>query len=193
MKTNRLSKLTIVTAAALMSTASVAAASTIERRVATEPMTSTSSDLTHVRVVGAARLQFVDPRDDVRFAIDAHGLVDPDSPAPSSVRAWGTARIYHHVAGPGVTWWAKGKVQCLSVGGRSATASMIVKTASPELREAGWIGKRVGFSIDAGGPGRSARVGWTGPMAPRKLPACLAPAPVMAALSGGFHVGDGRR
>lgn len=190
MRTNRLTKLTIATVAVLMSTASVAvAASSAGRKVSNGPEPETTSHLKHARVVGAARVEFVDPRDDVRFGVDAHGLFDPASPSSTSVRAWGTARIHHHVAELDVTWWAKGKVDCLSVGGRSATGSMIVKSASPELTGAGWIGKRIGFSVYAGGPTERARIGWTGPIAPEDLPTCLAPAPSMAALSGGFHVG----
>jgi hypothetical protein len=194
MRTNRLTKLTIVTAAVLMSTASVAvAASSAGRKAPSGPEPEATSHLEHARVSGAAHLDFVDPRDDVRFRVDAHGLFDPASPSPASVRAWGTARIHHHVAELDVTWWAKGRIDCLSVGGRSATGSMIVKTASPELQEAGWIGQRIGFSVDAGGLTERARVGWTGPIAPEDLPPCLAPAPTMAALAGGFYVGEGRR
>jgi hypothetical protein len=190
MRTNRMTKLTIVTAAVLMSSASVAvAASSAERRAPNRPEPESTSHLEHARVSGAARVEFVDPRDDVRFGVDAHGLFDPAAPSSTSVRAWGTARIHHHVAELDVTWWARGRVDCLSIGGRSATGSMIVRTASPELTEAGWIGKRIGFSVYAGSVTERARVGWTGPVAPEDLPTCLAPAPSMAALSGGFHVG----
>ncbi|WHT22904.1 hypothetical protein N8J89_18090 [Crossiella sp. CA-258035] len=152
------------------------------------PAQATPADpgLTHASVTGAARLDYITREDDVRFIVDAHALRKPGMRDP--VRSWGTARITHYFAANKVQLWATGPVDCVTAGGRSATVSIIVTDTAPEIAD--WRGKRMGFSLHSGGPGEAARVGTTGPVDADKLPKCVAPAPELAVLTGGYRVRD---
>lgn len=146
------------------------------------------TDRTRLDVTGTARLDYVTAADDVRLTVDAHAVLDPSTGSPFPERSWGTARISHWFASEQVQLWAEGTVECVTVGGRTATVSMIVEDTAPE--NADWRGKRIGFSLYAGGRGEPARAGSSGPVAADQLPECMAPAASMAARSGGFRVSE---
>ncbi|MFE0025340.1 hypothetical protein [Amycolatopsis sp. NPDC059021] len=121
-------------------------------------------------LVGSVKLARADG-DDVRFAIDAHGL-GPD--------ARGTFRVSHR-SGAASGWFA-GKVDCLVVGGPVAVLTGVVTdTNLPELK-----GLRRGITVYDNG--KHDRLGYSWVIEDGKsVPKCLSSAPFERVESGDFE------
>jgi len=144
--------------------------------------------------------------DDVRsFAFDAHAAPYtrplPGIPTGLPTDARGTVRVSHYSAEEDITYTAKGRVDCLVTGVRTATLTAVITEVSPGGPPI--LGNRVGFSVYDGGKdkGRSKdRVGfsWNGVNLLPKGPAipaeeapvgtCMAPAPYAPVTKGGYAV-----
>ncbi|WP_235488196.1 hypothetical protein [Streptomyces roseoverticillatus] len=150
------------------------------------------------RVSGQGRLFFAyTPDDDIRFSVEATAapFSRPLDQLPKGMPtdARGTVTIYHWKAGNNDTRRGEAAVDCLVTAGDTATLSAVV-TKSVDPRE---IGKRMGFSVKTGGPGKG-RFGfdWAvsnvdvvdGKTVAPRVGTCMAPAPFAPVVKGGFSV-----
>ncbi|WP_372351882.1 hypothetical protein [Streptomyces sp. KL116D] len=87
--------------------------------------------------------------DDITFTFDAH-LAAKDNMRPE--KAFGTFSFSHYVDGGG--GWAKGRIDCLVTGGKTAVMTGIVTDSDTPHK-----GKRVGISVTD--DGRHDRVGYS--------------------------------
>ncbi|GAA3130459.1 hypothetical protein GCM10010466_21400 [Planomonospora alba] len=160
-------------------------------RPATERAEKPEKAVTGV-VKGWGRIDYADPDDDVRFTVDATVTYPPGTIDPFAGEVRGTARVYHHFANAPtpITVWADISVDCVMIGGRSATVTGIVTAAS--AHNANWTGQRVGFSVVDNGAGRFDRIGWSGLRmdGDPELRRCTAPAPFFTVKEGGYTVKD---
>ncbi|WKU48980.1 hypothetical protein Q3V23_35665 [Streptomyces sp. VNUA116] len=149
-------------------------------------------------VSGQGRLFFAyAPDDDIRFSVEATAapFSRPLDQLPKGMPtdARGTVTIYHWKAGNNDTRRGEAAVDCLVTAGDTATLSAVV-TKSADPRE---IGKRMGFSVKTGGPGKG-RFGfdWAvsnvdvvdGKTVAPRVGTCMAPAPFAPIVKGGFSV-----
>ncbi|QNS07381.1 hypothetical protein [Streptomyces xanthii] len=119
--------------------------------------------------------------EDITFTFDAH-LAAKDNMAPE--KAYGTFFFSHYKDGKGA--WAKGRIDCLMTGGKTAVMTGVVtESDSPHL------GKRVGISVTD--DGREDRLGytWSNPdTGVLEVPRCMSAPPfeVVKKGTGDFEV-----
>ncbi|MET9604658.1 hypothetical protein ABZZ17_06265 [Streptomyces sp. NPDC006512] len=152
---------------------------------------------------GATVLYAYSPGDDIRFTVDADAVpfskpfpdTEPNRGMPTDAR--GKVTVYHHSPEHDVTGTSEAEVDCLVTGGRTATVTAVVTKSNT-----GWVGKRIGISVQDGEHGAPDRVGFSWGVAnidpPRQEPdggaaqatvgTCMAPAPFTTVTKGGFKV-----
>lgn len=151
-----------------------------------------ATDTFSASVRGWARLDwFGTPNNDLQVTVDAHAEYTANS-RPFPTDAWGTARIYHRFddenGNPIGTAWADLRVDCVTVGGPTATITAMAVRTSPDL--ASWRDKRIGVSIyNAGRGGGQSRVGLSGVTEQNEplLTPCMAPAATFPTTAGGYR------
>ncbi|MEV5507187.1 hypothetical protein [Streptomyces orinoci] len=150
------------------------------------------------RVTGQARIFYTySAKDDIRFSVDAqaapftrpvgalkHGM-------PTDAR--GKVTIYHYAPAKKEARRSEAAVDCLITAGDTATFTAVV-TKSQDPAD---IGKRLGFSVRQGGPGKG-RFGFhwgvsnvdsaKGKVIAPRIGTCMAPAPFAPVTKGGFTV-----
>jgi hypothetical protein len=153
--------------------------------------TATTTDLT-----GSGRLSYPQPGNDIEVTVDAHGTFTTESPV-FPTRAWGTFRIYHRIdqpdGKPPLVNWGDFTVDCLTVGGPTATITGILVNAGPYWQQL--LGARSGLSFYIAGTGHGpSRVGLAGfpPPGQPPLSTCMAPAASAAVIRGGYTINDKR-
>jgi hypothetical protein len=129
-------------------------------------------------VVGSGRIRFyLVPDDDIRFHFDARGFF---------TKARGTFRLSHRTA-DGFVGRESGVIDCLTVGGRTATLTGIVTHTNIPNGEP--VGRRLAFSVEDNGGGGRDRMGFTwGIVDNRVQPPCMAVAPFNRVISGHYAV-----
>ncbi|MES5822173.1 Repetin [Streptomyces sp. RG80] len=168
---NRRTKITVLGAALLLSTAAApsATASDGERRTAAPRAAAEPKPREGAALTGTAKLHRV-AGDDITFSFDAH-LAAADKADP--MKATGTFEWSHYLDGDGA--WAKAKVDCLVTGGKVAVVSGIVTDSDLP----GAKGTRVGVTVHD--LGRHDRLGYswatTEDLGPKDLPKCVSSAP----------------
>ncbi|WP_433338151.1 hypothetical protein [Spirillospora sp. CA-294931] len=177
MNTPRTLAVVTATAAALTAGASAATA------------TASGSDPKKVTIKGSARMYYApDPKDDVRFTLDATATYTELGQDPMPATAGGTFKVSHRVDSLNITVWAEARVDCVRASGRVATVTAVVYKTSPELQR-DWMGRRLGFTIADFGR-KNDQMGSIGPR--EEVARCLkgtpyvAPAPFSLAQRGGF-------
>ncbi|MGK5685104.1 hypothetical protein [Actinoplanes sp. URMC 104] len=178
-----------------------AAAAAVVVAVASAP--AGAADRGGARVIGSAEFVLPYGQDaDVRsFSFDARS-VPWSRPIPveggehgGPADATGTVRVSHWVAAKNLTVRFEAAVDCLMTSPGHATLTAIVTRADEPAAD--FVGKRVGFSIQDGGPRRD-RVGFTwdasidqneaGEWGPSRIGTCLAPAPFALVTRGDYKV-----
>ncbi|MEV3860129.1 hypothetical protein AB0J38_38210 [Streptomyces sp. NPDC050095] len=105
--------------------------------------------------------------DDITFTFDAH-LATKNTMEPE--KAYGTFSFSHYLGGKG--GWAKGKVDCLVTGGRTAVLTGIVTDSDTPFK-----GKRVGITVTDDGKHDRLGYSWATPDEDVPVPRCLSGAP----------------
>ncbi|MFI7009736.1 Repetin [Streptomyces sp. NPDC050145] len=126
-------------------------------------------------LTGTAKLWRPAPDEDITFTFDAH-LAAKDNMAPE--KAYGTFSFSHYRGGKG--GWAKGRIDCLMTGGKTAVMTGIVTESDTPFK-----GKRVGISVTD--DGRRDRLGytWSNPDQDRlEVPRCMSAPPFEVAKKG---------
>ncbi|WP_330330601.1 hypothetical protein OHS33_13230 [Streptomyces sp. NBC_00536] len=153
-------------------------------------------------IAGWSRMDYADPRDEIRIFVDAHGLFTPQGGPAGPARSWGTFRIQHFMGAkdgePASFNWGDFAVDCVRVDGPDVAVTGRIVDAGP-----GWQiflnrerPARMGLSFHVPAPGAGAtRIGITPPTPAGQpdLPKCSTRAPDADALGGAYTVTDTRR
>ncbi|WP_326597029.1 hypothetical protein [Streptomyces sp. NBC_01803] len=142
---------------------------------------------------GAFRLPFELDGDVRSFAFDAHAAPYsrpvPGFPEGLPTDAVGRVETFHWFAEDGTAQTARGDVDCLVTGPRTATLTAVIAEGPDE-----WVGRRLGFSV-YDGPGGRDRVGLSWGVGnlldggeEAEVGTCMAPAPFAPVVRGGFNV-----
>ena len=146
-----------------------------------QPASATPASAT---ITGWARMYFPAPGNDVEATVDAHATFGPGE---FPTKSWGTFRIYHRIDTTGQTYvnWGDFAVDCVTVGGPTATVTGTLVRAAPDTP---WrLGVRTGLSFYVAG--KASRIGIAGMPAPPLSP-CMAPAANAPLVRGGYQLGS---
>lgn len=145
-------------------------------------------------ISGSGRIYFDDEQERY-FTFDASGLAVegyPDEGVPGTTGSFTVAHFNDESHRSGVRFW--GHVDCLIVGGRTATFSGVIDRAiafgEGVLDVSALEGVRRGFSVYDSRPGRPDRLGFSWFMDPGSLKStqkCQAPAPFAYVDKGGYE------
>ncbi|HJP79116.1 MAG TPA: hypothetical protein VJ914_32890 [Pseudonocardiaceae bacterium] len=146
------------------------------------PAQSAPSD-TAAAVTGWAQMYFPAPGNDVEISVNAHATFGPGEFPTNS---WGTFRIYHRIdesGGETYVNWGDFAVDCVTVGGPTATVTGTLVRAAPGSP---WqLGVRTGLSFYV--DGAASRIGIAGMPTP-PLSKCMAPAANAPLVLGGYQI-----
>ncbi|MFJ8043481.1 hypothetical protein ACIRBX_23580 [Kitasatospora sp. NPDC096147] len=154
-------------------------------------------------VSGRVRLSYAySPDDDIRFEFEAEAapFSRPMEGAPQGLPtdARGTVKVSHYTPALNRTVRSEGTVDCLVTGDRTATFTMLITRADPEMTDT--VGQRRGFSVyDSGSPGVPDRFGFgwgvanvdtdaSGKPVEGRTGTCMGPAPFAPVIEGGLTV-----
>ncbi|MGW7441452.1 hypothetical protein [Streptomyces sp. NPDC054849] len=189
--TNRTRALALAGSAVLVATLVAAAPA---------PAAPAAPKLASVHGGGTVVFPYAPKEDDIRFTVDAEsapwsrpfpgkGL---ENGLPTDAR--GRVTVYHAMPGENFTGVAEADVDCMVTGGKTATLTAVVTSSN-----VGWVGKRIGISVQDGERGGPDRVGFSwaivnvdvkpdGSVAEPTVGTCMAPAPFTEVTKGGFKV-----
>ncbi|WP_119726474.1 hypothetical protein [Thermomonospora amylolytica] len=149
---------------------------------------------------GEFRLTFWSDEDVRSFTFDARATPYtrpvPGAPQGLPTDAVGTVKVSHYLAAQGVTVRFEAEVDCLTTS--PGYAALTAKVVRADDLVKGWMGKRLGFSVqDAAGHRDRVGLSWVvsnltqnadGQWAEATVGTCMAPAPFAPVTKGGYTV-----